>query len=57
MDALADTLAMLRLDVRMNWGTGYIEIRPWEGFEPDRILGRVGYPLPQELGEHRRQCL
>ena len=45
MDALADTLAMLRLDVRMNRGTGYIEVRPWEGFESDRILAESGIPF------------
>ena len=42
MDALADTLALLRLDIRMNRSTGGIELRPWEGFEPDRILAESG---------------
>ena len=42
MDALADTLALLRLDIRMNRSTGGIEVRSWEGFEPDRILAESG---------------
>ncbi len=42
MDALADTLALLRLDIRMNFSTGGIEVRPWEGFEPDQILAESG---------------
>ena len=45
MDALADTLALLRLDIRMNRSTGGIEVRTWEGFEPDRILAQAGIPF------------
>ena len=45
MDALADTLALLRLNIRMNRSTGGIEVRPWEGFEPDRILAQSGVPF------------
>ena len=45
MDALSDTLALLRLDIRMNRSTGGIEVRPWEGFEPDRILAESGIPF------------
>ena len=44
MDALADTLALLRLDIRMNFATGGIEVRTREGFEPDRILAQSGIP-------------
>ena len=43
-DALADTLALLRMDMRTNRGSGQIEIRPWEGFEPDRIVAESGIP-------------
>ena len=44
MDAVNDTLGLLRLDIRMNRGTGYIEVRPWDGFEPDRMLADAGIP-------------
>ena len=42
MDALADTLSLLRLDIRMNRSTGGIEVSPVGGFEPDRILAESG---------------
>ena len=43
-DALSDTLDLLRLNMRTNRGSGQIEIRPWEGFEPDRIIAEAGIP-------------
>ena len=43
-DALFDTLLLLRMDLRTNRGSGQIEIRPWEGFEPDRIIAEAGIP-------------
>ena len=43
-DALFDTLLLLRIDMRTNRGSGQIEIRPWEGFEPDRIIAEAGIP-------------
>ena len=43
-DALADTLSLLRVDMRLNRGSGQIEIRPWEGSKPDRIIVESGIP-------------
>ena len=44
-NALADTLALLRLDFRMNRTSGQIEVRPWPGFVPDRILTESCVPF------------
>ena len=43
-DALADTLLLLRMDMRVNRGSGQIEIRGWAGFAPDRIIAEAGIP-------------
>ena len=44
-NALADTLALLRLDMRLNRTSGQIEVRPWPGFAPDRILAESCVPF------------
>ena len=44
-DALRDTLALLRLDMRLNRGSGQVEVRSWPDFKPDRILAETGVPF------------
>ena len=44
-NALADTLSLLRLDMRLNRTSGQIEVRPWPGFAPDRILAESCVPF------------
>ena len=44
LDAMEDALAMLRLELRMNRASDGIEVRPFEGLEPDRILADCGLP-------------
>ena len=44
-DALADTLGLLRIDFRVNRTSGQIEVRPWPGFVPDRILAEACVPF------------
>ena len=44
-DALADTLALVRIDFRVNRTSGQIEVRPWPGFVPDRILTESCVPF------------
>ena len=43
---MSDTLDLLRLNMRTNRASGQIEIKPWEGFEPDRIVAEVRDSVP-----------
>ena len=41
-EAVEEALKLLRLDIRMDLSSGHIEVRPYEGLEPDEFLRGSG---------------